>query len=124
MAEKGRLRRLFAGGNTSQGFYSLFHHILPQEDAARIFVVKGGPGVGKSTFMAKTADTLIDMGFDVDVFVPSLEELCKHPAFVEVSHVAAGLSTITVANAGVVAEAAVLFADSLPAASYADTWYE
>ena len=48
---KGRIRHMFPGGNTSQGFFSYYDYILGQEEANRIICIKGGPGVGKSTFM-------------------------------------------------------------------------
>ncbi|MFZ5686833.1 MAG: hypothetical protein ACOY9Y_01370 [Bacillota bacterium] len=59
------VRKVFPGGNTSQGFYSFYHHIIPL-DATRIFVLKGGPGVGKSTFMKTIAESLIANGYSVE----------------------------------------------------------
>ena len=38
---KGRLIKVFPGGNTAYGFYSFYDHII-EPDAARIFVIKGG----------------------------------------------------------------------------------
>ena len=64
--EKGKIRHMFPGGNTPRGFYSFYSYILPQDEAKRIFVIKGGPGVGKSTFMKKTALELVDRGYDVE----------------------------------------------------------
>jgi len=49
------IKRFFAGGNTVKGFYSYFDNILPIENAKRIFVIKGGPGTGKSTTMKTIA---------------------------------------------------------------------
>lgn len=66
MSAKGSVRRVFPGGNTSRGFYSFYDQILPQEDASRVFVIKGGPGVGKSTFMKKIANEMVDRGYDVE----------------------------------------------------------
>ncbi|HEX3030854.1 MAG TPA: PRK06851 family protein [Bacillota bacterium] len=62
---KGMLKSYFPGGNTSQGFFSLYHHMISQ-DATRIFVIKGGPGVGKSTFMRSIGETMLDKGYDVE----------------------------------------------------------
>jgi hypothetical protein len=45
MKTKGTEKLVFPGGNTSKGFYSFYDHIIPI-DANRIFVIKGGPGVG------------------------------------------------------------------------------
>jgi len=63
---KGRIRHMFAGGNTSKGFVSFFNHIIDYENARRLFILKGGPGTGKSTFMRKIAAELLDKGFDVE----------------------------------------------------------
>lgn len=60
------VRHLFPGGNTSLGFFSYYHHIITQETADRIFVIKGGPGVGKSTFMKRIGKEMEDRGYDVE----------------------------------------------------------
>jgi len=62
----GRIRRVFLGGNTSLGFYSYYDYILGQEEAARIFVIKGGPGAGKSTFMKKIGMEMAERGYDIE----------------------------------------------------------
>ncbi|MBO8168922.1 MAG: hypothetical protein H0Z35_07040 [Thermoanaerobacteraceae bacterium] len=65
MAAQGRLREMFPGGNTTQGFYSFYDYIIGPE-ARRIFVIKGGPGVGKSTFMKKVGKEFQEQGFDIE----------------------------------------------------------
>ncbi|MBE3102563.1 MAG: PRK06851 family protein [Firmicutes bacterium] len=65
VADKGKIRKVFPGGNTSKGFYSLYQHII-ELDATRIFIVKGGPGVGKSTFMKAIGEELVNRGFDIE----------------------------------------------------------
>lgn len=61
----GKIKRVFPGGNTSEGFYSYYNYII-EEDANRIFVVKGGPGTGKSSMMKKVAKEMLDRGYDVE----------------------------------------------------------
>ncbi len=61
----GHVRKVFPGGNTAYGFWSFYDYIAPP-DANKIFVIKGGPGVGKSTFMRKIAETVLERGFDVE----------------------------------------------------------
>ena len=65
MAAYGRIKKVFPGSNTAEGFYSFYNYIIPP-DADRIFIIKGGPGVGKSTFMRSIADRLVERGFDVE----------------------------------------------------------
>ena len=69
MAKSARVlaRRMFAGGNTAEGFRSFYNHIIGQE-AARVIVIKGGPGVGKSTFMKYVADRITRLGQSADFF--------------------------------------------------------
>lgn len=62
---KGRIRKLFPGGNTSQGFYSYYDNII-KPDATRIFIIKGGPGVGKSTLMRSIGETICNRGYNVE----------------------------------------------------------
>ncbi|MGE5591929.1 MAG: PRK06851 family protein [Bacillota bacterium] len=66
MGKKGAIRRFFAGGNTPEGFYSFYSQITPP-DSNKIFVLKGGPGVGKSTFMRRIGEELVERGYDVEM---------------------------------------------------------
>ncbi len=66
MPTRGAVKKVFPGGNTYRGFYSFYDHIIP-EDAARIFVIKGGPGVGKSSFMKAIAKEMLEAGHDVEM---------------------------------------------------------
>ncbi|HWQ60991.1 MAG TPA: hypothetical protein VN521_01695 [Negativicutes bacterium] len=60
-----KIRHLFPGGNTPQGFFSYYNYIIPA-DAARIFIMKGGPGTGKSTFMRRIGDAMLERGLDIE----------------------------------------------------------
>lgn len=50
MSELSQLQ-YFLGANAPTGFYSLYDQLLPADSARRIFILKGGPGCGKSTLM-------------------------------------------------------------------------
>lgn len=58
----------FPGGNTNQGFYSRFAYILPRNQVRRKIILKGGPGVGKSTLMRRTAEYLQEIHREVEFF--------------------------------------------------------
>ena len=47
------IRALFPGAMGPDGFISCFDHLLPQQHLRRRLILKGGPGVGKSTFMRR-----------------------------------------------------------------------
>ncbi|MGE5507842.1 MAG: hypothetical protein ACM3RP_05080, partial [Chitinophagales bacterium] len=59
------VRHVFPGGNTSRGFYSFYDHITGPEIRS-IYVIKGGPGVGKSTLMRRIADELSLRGYTIE----------------------------------------------------------
>lgn len=63
---KGGIRRAFLGGNTELGFYSYYDYILQKEMARKKFIIKGGPGTGKSTFMKKIGAILHEKGFNIE----------------------------------------------------------
>ena len=57
---------VFPGNNTPNGFFSYYDYMVPK-NANRVFVIKGGPGVGKSTFMTAIARDMVDKGYDVEI---------------------------------------------------------
>ena len=65
---EGRIRKIFPGGNTPQGFYSYYRYILSQEKAEHIYCLKGGPGVGKSTLMKEISKYFAAKGEAIDTF--------------------------------------------------------
>ncbi|MGI6097964.1 MAG: PRK06851 family protein [Dethiobacteria bacterium] len=106
MVIKGRLKKVFPGSNSAYGFYSFYDQII-EDNATRTFVIKGGPGVGKSTFMRNIGKQLLNKGLDVEyhycssdndsldgIVVPQLRVACidgtaphlidpKHPGAVD-----------------------------------------
>lgn len=43
----------FLGGNTPSGFYSLYHQLSDPERFRALYIIKSGPGSGKSTLMRR-----------------------------------------------------------------------
>lgn len=65
MVKKGMIKRVFPGNNTSEGFYSYYDYIIDGE-AKKFFIIKGGPGVGKSSFIKKIGKEMLEKGYDVE----------------------------------------------------------
>lgn len=59
------IKKMFPGAVTSQGFYSYYQYMIGQ-DANHIYVIKGGPGVGKSSFMKKVGKSMLENGYDIE----------------------------------------------------------
>lgn len=60
----GKIRRYFSAGNTAHGFFSLYDSSL--RNLNRIFILKGGPGTGKSTLMKEIGAHWVEKGYDVE----------------------------------------------------------
>ncbi len=45
----------FLGANSPTGFYSLYHELMPAPKAQAVYILKGGAGCGKSSFMRRVA---------------------------------------------------------------------
>ena len=50
------LPQFFLASNTPQGFFSLFNHLYYPEHDWFCYIIKGGPGTGKSTLMKKIVE--------------------------------------------------------------------
>ena len=61
-----QVTNFFAGANSGAGFQNLFREILDVEDAYDFMILKGGPGVGKNTFMREIGRTMEQAGTAVE----------------------------------------------------------
>ncbi len=70
----GKVKHYFAEGNTSQGFFSLYEETF--QGLERLFILKGGPGTGKSSFIQGVAQAALQEGLDAELYHCSL----NHPS--------------------------------------------
>lgn len=68
------VRNVFAGGNTPLGFYSYYDYITNNEKEGRLIILKGGPGVGKSTLIKKIAKLWREKYESIELFRCSGDE--------------------------------------------------
>ncbi|WAA13892.1 PRK06851 family protein [Fervidibacillus halotolerans] len=61
---KGKEINYFGGGNTAYGFVHYFETNFQQLN--RLFILKGGPGIGKSTIMKSIGNEWNEKGYDVE----------------------------------------------------------
>lgn len=60
--------RYFAASNTKDGFISYFDEIFGEKECDRVYILKGGPGCGKSTFMRKLGKNAEEKGYTCEYF--------------------------------------------------------
>ena len=63
----------YLGANSPTGFYSLYSELLPPETASVIYILKGGPGCGKSTLMRQVAQQAAQAGETVEYILCSAD---------------------------------------------------
>lgn len=61
-----QVTNFFAGANSGEGFRSLFSEMVDIEDTYDFMVLKGGPGVGKNTFMREIGRVMEEAGTAVE----------------------------------------------------------
>ncbi len=60
------VKSYFLGGNTPEGFFSYYNHLISRRQAKRDYIIKGGPGTGKSSMMKKVAAWARENGYEAD----------------------------------------------------------
>ncbi len=60
-----KVRKMFSGNNTARGFYSFYEELINFAENG-VFILKGGPGTGKSTLMRKVGETAFQQGYDLE----------------------------------------------------------
>lgn len=56
----------FLGANSESGFYSLYDNYVNQSEGNFLWILKGGAGCGKSSFMRKIGEAAEEAGFRVE----------------------------------------------------------
>ncbi|MBE6596128.1 MAG: hypothetical protein E7641_00515 [Ruminococcaceae bacterium] len=59
---------LFAASNSAEGFKSYYEQIFKREELTRFYIIKGGPGTGKSSFMRAVARAFSEKGYSVEYY--------------------------------------------------------
>ena len=62
---QGRLKKVFPGANTPRGFVSFYSYLM-EPCTNMVFIIKGGPGIGKSTLIDRIGRVLLNMGYDTE----------------------------------------------------------
>ena len=63
------IKTSFAGANTGRGFVSFYDTIFPEDELDGLYIIKGGAGTGKSTFMKKLGTLALKNGYKVTTFL-------------------------------------------------------
>ena len=65
----------FAAANSARGFISYYASCFGGEDVRRVYIVKGGPGTGKSRFLGDVANAARAQEYEVSYYYCSSDPL-------------------------------------------------
>lgn len=65
--------RFFLGANSPDGFVSFYESLIDLDTANEVYIIKGGPGAGKSSFMKRAAAGLTEAGLTTEFIVCSAD---------------------------------------------------
>ena len=60
--------KFFASANSYNGFYSLFDNIFSSEKFDKVFIIKGGPGTGKSSMMRSIGEFVKEKDGEIELY--------------------------------------------------------
>ncbi len=71
MNNRGSIRYVITSSYTGQGFTTFIPELL--EGLRKVYILKGAPGSGKSTFIRMLGEMLRDQGYDIEFWVSALD---------------------------------------------------
>ena len=74
-------KKYFAAANTEKGFVSYYDEVYGNLEMT--YIIKGGPGTGKSSFIRKIADDAENKGYPVEYFYCSSDPLSLDGIIIE-----------------------------------------
>jgi Putative periplasmic protein kinase ArgK and related GTPases of G3E family len=77
---RGAARYVFASSFTNQGFYSFIPQLVT--GLAKVYILKGPPGSGKSTFIRMLGELMSQRGYEVEFWVSSLDPVIPDGVFI------------------------------------------
>lgn len=77
---RGLIRYVFASSHTTQGYYTFIPELI--RDLDRVYILKGAPGTGKSTFIRLIGEVLSEQGLEVEFWISALDSITPDGVYV------------------------------------------
>ncbi len=77
---RGTTRYVFASSHTSQGFYTFIPELV--NGLGKVYILKGAPGSGKSTFIRLLGEVMSQQGYDVEFWVSALDPVTPDGVYI------------------------------------------
>lgn len=80
MNNRGTTRYVFASSHTSQGFYTFIPELV--YGLSKVYILKGAPGSGKSTFIRLLGEVMSQQGYDVEFWVSAVDPVIPDGVYI------------------------------------------
>lgn len=80
MNKRGLIRYVFTSSHTSQGFYTFIPELI--NGLGRVYILKGAPGSGKSTFIRLIGELMSERGFEVEFWISALDSITPDGVYI------------------------------------------
>jgi energy-coupling factor transporter ATP-binding protein EcfA2 len=77
---RGKMRYVFTSSHTSQGFYTFIPELV--SGLGKVYILKGAPGSGKSTFIRLLGEVMSQQGYDVEFWVSALDPVTPDGVYI------------------------------------------
>jgi len=77
---RGTTRYVFASSYTSQGFYTFIPELV--NSLSKVYILKGAPGSGKSTFIRLLGEVMSQQGYDVEFWVSAVDPVTPDGVYI------------------------------------------
>lgn len=80
MGKRGNTRYSFVSSFTNLGFRTFVPDLI--DGIRKVFILKGAPGTGKSTFIRLVGEALSEQGYDIEYWVSSLDPVTPDGVYI------------------------------------------
>jgi Mrp family chromosome partitioning ATPase len=77
---RGKVRYVLTSSHTSQGFHTFIPELL--REIPKIYILKGAPGSGKSTFIRLLGESLSEQGYEVEFWISAADPVSPEGVFI------------------------------------------
>lgn len=77
---RGLIRYVFASSHTTQGYCTFIPELI--QDLEQVYILKGAPGTGKSTFIRLIGEALSDQGLEVEFWISALDTITPDGVYI------------------------------------------
>lgn len=80
MGTRGKVRYMFTSSHTSGGFYTFIPNLI--QGIEKLYVLRGSEGTGKSSFIRQLGESVVQLGYEVELWVSALDPVSPEGLFI------------------------------------------